>query len=442
MKNFFKIFIPLFLSVLIFIIVYVVDTTFYNVPNFIKSFRIEREIGLIAGIFLAGIFAHSIIKLNRRSYYFLSIGLLLSMSLFWGVNGILAYLLRDYLELWGKSPLLAEFPVYWNIYSAFITFLTFIGISFTILIADELVRIKKSITVYIMWYGCLFFCLILSVYLMISENRYTYEPINVVNFNFISILLSSIIIMLSLSASFHIGLFNCYQGFKRIIYVFTLVITLGISLVLPVSKLVYPVILMGGFTHGAFLSSILVLNGFILGQLMNYLRDLLRKREDVNESYRLVYNLSQLLNQSKCEDYVTSLLRIFCEEVKKIYSVDLYCFAREQAGKVDAFRSEESIECKELFPKVMENINDHIRCGEQEFYIIDDKKILDICGKMANSLLFIPFVFSRSEKLYAIFGDRRDCYFRFINFEVLRNMYNQVKALYFLLLRLKERGET
>ncbi len=204
MKNYLRQIILFIIGFLLIIGLYIVDVVFYRIPNFIKVFRIEREVAVVVAIFLIfpllkALYIHHITTIKQKGFSFLLCLFGLLMLLY------LPHLLFEkYIILWDNNPMLAEFPAIWNIYSVLIASVFAIILLFFLQIIKNLV-VTTEIKFSLLIYNFMFLTILVgSGLLNIIEDRYLYQPV----------------------LDGYLGLFNDY---KIGIYLF-LILSVGISL--------------------------------------------------------------------------------------------------------------------------------------------------------------------------------------------------------------------
>lgn len=177
MRNYLRQLILFIIGLLLIVGVYIVDVIFYRVPNFIKVFRIEREVATVVAILLIFPFIRALYIKYIQSMK--SRGILL-ISLISGLAALLflpQIILKKYIVLWDNNPMLAEFPVIWNLYSVLCA--TFFSVALMLLFyiikqmifqdSNQLVKAGYNLTFFILMLG--------AVLLNFLEDRYLYQPV-------------------------------------------------------------------------------------------------------------------------------------------------------------------------------------------------------------------------------------------------------------------------
>jgi uncharacterized membrane protein len=165
------------IGLLLVIGIYIVDVIFYRVPNFIKVFRLEREIASIVALLLIfplirSLYVDYIKSLKARAFFFLS-----SIIVLFGLLFLPHFLFNKYIVLWDNNPMLAEFPVIWNFYSI----LCATTFSLVLLILIYIIRnmvLKESNHIIKLGFNLLILIEIIGAGLLnILEDRYLYQPV-------------------------------------------------------------------------------------------------------------------------------------------------------------------------------------------------------------------------------------------------------------------------
>lgn len=177
MKSYIKIIGLTFAAVLLTTFIFFVDTTFYHVPSFIKIYRFERELVIVIVFLLLQPLLKLIglrFKQNVKHNLFFAVFVLVGLFLFVLIPQIIC---RKYLVLWDNNPLLAEYPVIWNLVSAFCTF-CFIGGLILALGLIQNLNISQS-DKYITWMFRILVSLVLVFAFVLNffEDRYSYERV-------------------------------------------------------------------------------------------------------------------------------------------------------------------------------------------------------------------------------------------------------------------------
>jgi len=179
MKSSIKVTVLTFAALLLVIFIFFVDVTFYHVPSFIKIYRFEREL-IIVVAFLVLQPVLKIIGLRFKSHVkhnlFFAALVLVALFLFILLPQIIC---RKYLVLWDDNPMLAEYPVIWNLVSVFCTF-GFMGGLILLLYLIQNLNTSQSDR-YITWSFRLLigFVLIFAGVLNFIEDRYSYERVTI-----------------------------------------------------------------------------------------------------------------------------------------------------------------------------------------------------------------------------------------------------------------------
>jgi len=179
MKSSIKVTVLTFAALLLIIFIFFVDTTFYHVPSFIKIYRFERELIIVVAFLLFQPVLKIIglrFKPNVKHNLFFAALMLVALFIFVLMPQIIC---RKYLVLWDDNPLLAEYPVIWNLISAFCTF-CFIGGLILLLYLIQNLNTSQSDR-YITWAFRLLICLVLifAGVLNFIEDRYSYERVTI-----------------------------------------------------------------------------------------------------------------------------------------------------------------------------------------------------------------------------------------------------------------------
>lgn len=165
-----------FITLLLLILIFILDLSFYRFPTVIKLFAYERE--LLVGIALFTQF--QAIRSYTRRFSWLPLGhlRLLGLSLLLTAFGIvLLYLLfKPYLLLWDDNPFLAANPVIWNLFMPLITFGMLTALYIQLLCTFGLLftganrsPIESAVVI-----GSI---VLAAVGLNLIENRYAFQPI-------------------------------------------------------------------------------------------------------------------------------------------------------------------------------------------------------------------------------------------------------------------------
>ena len=177
MKNYLKIFLLLFISLVLFILVFIVDVTFYRVPMFIKIYGIEREI--IVGLAIFCLY-QSIKWIFLRTRMTTKCNLVILGS---GIFALAAcvflpqFCFRKYLVLWDENPFLAEFPFVWSLASILCTFL-FLAVTLFILMSIRELEHRQRNTFNRMGFQILTVAIVgFSAIYNLFDSRYSFKPL-------------------------------------------------------------------------------------------------------------------------------------------------------------------------------------------------------------------------------------------------------------------------
>jgi hypothetical protein len=100
-----------------------IDTVFYHTPKFLYLFRHERELIVILAYLCLVSLGHTLFQklhlTGEQTLFFIPGSIFIAFFMLL----IPQLVFRKYLVLWGQNPLLAEYPLVWNLMSALLTFL-------------------------------------------------------------------------------------------------------------------------------------------------------------------------------------------------------------------------------------------------------------------------------------------------------------------------------
>jgi len=177
MKNYLRQIILAILGLLLLTGIYIVDVVFYRVPNFIKVFRIEREVASVVAVFLVfplikALYEKHITTIRQICLLFISLIISMTILLF-----LPHLILKKYIVLWDNNPMLAEFPVVWNLYSILSAVIFTLALLLLIHIIKKM-TIKKTNRFLGLMFNLLFFMMFLGAGLLnFLEDRYLFQPV-------------------------------------------------------------------------------------------------------------------------------------------------------------------------------------------------------------------------------------------------------------------------
>ena len=262
-----------FITVLILLFILFVDTTFYQVPSFIKMFRVERELVISIAALLILYHVNLFFRRRKLSLKKTLVALAISvMSLFVSIL-LLQVVLKKYLVLWDNNPFLAEFPMIWNIASLVCSILT-LAIFFSVLLL-----VKKLIDYRPNRYSDFefrFLCgmsIVSAVVFNVIENRYSFEPLTLFQREHLGILLliAVLIVLITLVISFYKSWTNMLNKREKYIGFGISFFMIPIGLYLFFSNLLFPVFAFSTTVKGFTLAMLVFINVYLIASFIGLL---------------------------------------------------------------------------------------------------------------------------------------------------------------------------
>ncbi|GEM_PF-1947288 len=177
MRNYAKNIVLIFISVVVFLFIFIIDTAFYHLPSFIRIYRYEREIAVLIAFLIFFPVLKKYFRYKKLSLQ--SCLIVLGVSNFFILISIFLpqLILRKHLVLWGNNPFLAENPLVWNIVSTVCAIWVVLALICQLLAMWELVALHQD------QFGVRVFRILIvlivgvSIGLNLVEDRFSYEPI-------------------------------------------------------------------------------------------------------------------------------------------------------------------------------------------------------------------------------------------------------------------------
>lgn len=412
MKKAVKIALPFFISVFIFFVVFLIDTTFYSVPRFIRTFRVEREFLIVLAFvllfFAAGQMVVSWGK-NYRRYLFLLVlspgGMIASIAL-------LQIICMDYLGLWGRSPLLAEYPFYWNMVSGASVFLGTLSVGVFAFSLRHLVLISKRVDARAGWIIAGVVAAAFSLVCVFTEDRYTYEPIKLYRSDLFGLVFYVFIAVTSFVIGFGVKVYSALRKKWGYFYFFSLLVLLSLEVVFLFSRFNFLLISYSGFTHAVFSLFPIFFVFWAIGQCVGWLFSLVSSREHRDYRVRVLKELRDVMSLMKGGNG-DRLVVYICEVLKSRLRADFFLYRK--AGEKDFSLSSGISRVEVPLKHFILSIEGEKGLKDQLLVVDNVEEEFGIRASEAFvSALVVPLR-AKSVAYTAIFCSEKPCFFRFVN---------------------------
>lgn len=230
-------------TIVVFLFILTVDTIFYQVPSFIRIYRVEREIIIVIGCLLE----YLLIK-NYMQHRELS----LSQGLICLAGCVIALLmvtfipqmaLQKYLTLWDNNPFLAEYPLIWNIVSS-VTTLLVVGITILMLYAiRKIVQHHPGRYTHFLFRIFIWLTVLFAFGLNRFEDRYLFEPLTIFRIESKGLLWGVVVLLglISLGLSYRKPWIDRLNKRQKYLSFAVGIVILPLGFALYISKLLTPV---------------------------------------------------------------------------------------------------------------------------------------------------------------------------------------------------------
>ena len=412
MRKAVKIALPFFFSALTFLVVFLVDTTFYSVPRFIRTFWVEREFLIVVGFVLLFFSARQIVVswgTNYRRYLFL---LALSMGGMIVSIVLLQVVCRDYLGLWGRTPLLAEYPFYWNLVSGTSVFLGVLSVGIFVFSLRYLVLISKRVDARVEWILVGVAAVVFSLICVFIEDRYTYEPIKVYRSDLFALVFYAFVAVVSFVVGFQVKIYNTLPRRWRYFYFSILLVLLSSEAVFPFSRFNFPLISYSGFIHAVFSLFPIFFVFLAVGQYVGWFSSLVTSSRGQEYHIRVLKELRDVMISMKGGDE-DRLVGYICELLKSKLKADFFLYRK--IGGENFFLSSRISKAPIPLRHFISSI-EKMKGSEGQILVVDNvNEELEInTSGVFISALVVP-LHARNKTYTAIFCSRNPCFFRFVD---------------------------